>query len=103
VLAAFAPAMCLAMRRAASLNQLGAALQLTLPPAHGPPPGSPSTWVPPKPQLTAAPSQPSPTPLSVLDAPLVHTGYTTVAVREQVRRWVQHVSVNVVNSAWART
>jgi hypothetical protein len=27
--------------------------------------------------------------------------YTTVAVREQVRRWVQHVSVKMVNSAWA--
>ena len=39
-----------------------------------------------------------PNPLSALNDPIVHTGHTTVAVREQVRRWVQHV---VVKSAWA--
>jgi hypothetical protein len=36
LLAALATSMSLAVRRAASLSPLGAALQLTLPPAHGP-------------------------------------------------------------------
>jgi hypothetical protein len=56
--------------------------------------------MPPKPQLTAARIAVT-HPLSALNTTLVHTGHTTVAVREQVRRWVQHVSVKVVKSAWA--
>jgi hypothetical protein len=86
-LAAFASAMSDAVRRASTSRPLGAAIQLTLPPAHGAPPGS--RWFPPKSSSTAARhAQPSPTPLSALNAPLVFsdTIHTTVAVREQVNR-----------------
>jgi hypothetical protein len=56
-----------------------------------------------KPQLTATPSTAVTHPLSALNAPLCTPGtvHTMVAVREQVKRWVQHVSINVVKSAWA--
>jgi hypothetical protein len=69
VLAAFAPAVREAERSATSLNPLGAALQLTLPPAHG------ATHL-----------------LSVLNAPLVHTGHHTHdgGSARAGRRWVQH-------------
>jgi hypothetical protein len=96
VLAPFASSMRLAVPRA-TFTPLGAALLLARPPTHGTPPGS---LMPPKPQLTAARSAVT-HPLSALNTTLVHTGHTTVAVREQVRRWVQHVSVKVVKSAWA--
>jgi hypothetical protein len=91
LLAAFAPAMRLAVRRVSSslvrrataLNPLSAAIELTLPPAHGAPPGS--RWSRPNPTADRH-SHPSPTPLSALNDPLVHTTHTTVAVREQVKR-----------------
>jgi hypothetical protein len=65
--------------------------------------GLPPRWLPPKPQLLCgARSQPPPNPLSALNDPLVHTRHTAVVtVREQVSRWVQLVSILMVNSAWA--
>jgi hypothetical protein len=98
VLAALAPSMCLAVRRANTLSPLGAAVQLALPPAHGTPP---ATVCRPNPKSTALRHpQPSPTPSqpSTIRWCTPDTTYTTVAVREQVRRWVQHVSTKVVRA-----
>jgi hypothetical protein len=99
LLAPPAPAMRIAVRRATTLSPLGAALQLTLPPAHDTPPGCLHV-LPPKPYFSA-PFTATTHPLSVLNNPLLHIRHKTVAVREQVRRWVQHVSIQMVNSAWA--
>jgi hypothetical protein len=87
-----------AVRRAASslIRPLAAALQLTLPLAHGIPSVSSTA----EPQLTAKRHSQHPT-LSALDDLLVPTGHTPVAVREQVIRWVQHVSIQMVKSTWA--
>jgi hypothetical protein len=84
----------------AAYTRLRAALLLTLPPAHGTPPGSLNVCAA-ETSLRRVIHSRHPHPLSALDDPLVHIKPKTVAVREQVRRWVQHVSVNVVNSAWA--
>jgi hypothetical protein len=56
--------------------------------------------LPPKPYFSA-PFTATTHPFSVLNNPLVHIRHKMLAVREQVRRWVQHVSIQMVNSAWA--
>jgi hypothetical protein len=70
-----ASAVCLAVASATCNNPLGAARQLTQPPAHGTPPGSLHGGCRPNPTPALRHSQPSPTPLSALNDPLVHTGH----------------------------
>jgi hypothetical protein len=60
LLAPFAASMSLAVRSAAGLSPLGAALQLTLPPAHDTPPGS--SFGAAAETILCTPSQPPPTP-----------------------------------------
>jgi hypothetical protein len=87
------------VRRATCSNPLGTARQLTLPLAHGTPPGS--RWCRPNcgPPFTAV-THPPLSPQRFASA--YRTQHTRRwPVREQVRRWVQHVSIKMVNSAWA--
>jgi hypothetical protein len=70
-----------------------------------PPPMAHCTICRPNPKSTAPRnSQPSPTPSqsSTLHQCTPDITHTTVAVREQVRRWVQHVSTKVVKSCGGR-
>jgi hypothetical protein len=110
VLAAPAPAMCDAMLRIADLVQPvcwqrlppPCAMQCGVPPltacleqppsSHSRLPRVSGLTPPPKPQPLRRAIHSHHPPLSALNDPIVHTGHTTVAVREQVRRWVQHVS-----------
>jgi hypothetical protein len=99
-----APAMSDAVLSAAICDLLSAALLQARPPAHYTPPGSLHVGCRRNPTPTAARhSQPPPTPSqsSTIHWCTPDTTNTTVAGREQVRRWVQHVSVKMVNSAWA--
>jgi hypothetical protein len=78
---------------------VGAALQLTLPPAHGTPPGH---GLPPNTPVLRPIHSHHPPPLSPHRSTSANwTPYTRWLVREQVRRWVQHVLIKVVKSAWA--
>jgi hypothetical protein len=75
ILAPLAPAMSSAVRCAATNSRLGAALQLTLPPAHGPPHSSRHTPRVCTLLLCCAPFTATTHPLSALIAPLVHIGH----------------------------
>jgi hypothetical protein len=91
-----------AMRRAVSTgsSQLGAALQLTLPPAHGSPPASLPRR---NPNAAAARHHTAVThPLSALNGSLVHTGHHTHdGGSARAGQTLQHVSAKMVKSAWA--
>jgi hypothetical protein len=95
VLAPFASAVRLAVRRASSLNLLGAALQLTLPPAHGTPPGS--RWRRPTPIHSRHPP-----PLSPQRSTSAHrTPYTRGGSARAGKTLGSACLDKVVNSAWA--
>jgi hypothetical protein len=101
VLAPFASSVRLAVPCVAS-RLLCAALLLTLPPAHGTPDSLHGCRRRNPTPATTRQSQPPPTPLSALNAPLVYTGHHTHGGGSaRAGQTLQHVSVKMVNSAWA--